>query len=108
MKAKLYHRHYGLHTLVYEVEIEGSFGEYCKLEISKQENLKNNIVGEDFSINEKKLLEELPSDFLPTEASNVLLTIDNKDRGTGQRGLKIFKNWAKYFDSYVLSLINPN
>ena len=95
MKVILNHRHYGIHTPVKETEIEGKFEDY--------------YFGED-QINEDLLLKNLPEGFLPVDPSKVLLsvqTVNDKGEiigGTGQRGLKYFRNWEKYFDAYNLEL----
>ena len=95
MKVILNRRHFGVHTPVKEAVIEGEFTDY--------------YLGED-QINEDLLLKNLPKGFLPVDPSKVLLSVQNvNDAGevigaTGQIGLKIFRNWAKYFDAYNLEL----
>jgi hypothetical protein len=96
MKVILYRRHYGIHTPVKETEIDGKFEDY--------------YLGED-QINEDLLLKNLPKGFLPVDPSKVLLSVQiiNDETGEivsgrGQRGLKKFRNWAKYFDAYNLEL----
>ena len=92
MKVKLFKRHYGVHDPKKEIEINALFYEV--------------YIGED-NIDEKLLLQELPKDFLPCKPREILLTVGDGDGSTGQRGLKRFKNWAKYFDAYVLKLVEP-
>lgn len=92
MKIKLFHRHYGVHTFIREAEVNVL--------------LKSIYHGED-DINEPRLLGILPPSLLPKglTASVVLVTVaDSRGIGTGQRGLKLFRNWAKYFDAYVIEL----
>ena len=89
MKIKLYHRHYGVHSFLKEVQVECSLNEV--------------FFGED-DVNELKLLEVIPESFLPAKPSKTLLTVENEFGSTGQYGLKHFRNWAKYFDAYVLEL----
>lgn len=94
MKIELRHRHYGVHELIKECEIYGSFNEYCTL-----------ISGDDYKINEQKLINNLPDKFLPVDPKYILVSIQNDKWGTGQMHLDIFRTWAKYFDSYVLDII---
>lgn len=90
MKIGLWHRHHGVHKMINEEEIN------CKL---------SDVYLGDNNINEKFLLSLIPDGFLPTKPENILLTYDDENGcGTGQYGLNIFRNWSKYFDSYVLSL----
>jgi len=96
MKVILNRRHYGVHSPIKEAIIDGEFTDY--------------YLGED-QINEELLLKNLPEGFLPVSPSKVLLSVQNVSSktgdvigATGQRGLKKFKNWAKYFDAYNLEL----
>lgn len=93
MKLVLNKRHYGVHSLVKEVEIEGTFRNYAK-----------KIGDDDYQINEQKLIESIPKDFLPVDPKNILLTVGESWGSTGQIGLSIFKNWSKYFDCYSIEL----
>ena len=59
----------------------------------------------DDNINEQLLLDNIPKDFLPDKPNQILLVVEDKSgNGTGQRGLKIFRNWSKYFDCYSLTI----
>lgn len=95
MKISLWRRQYGIHEKVKETTIEGDFNDYYK--------------GED-DINEDLLMQNIPEKFLPKKPERILISVQSVNSsgevtgGTGQRRLKVFKNWAKYFDSYVLEL----
>lgn len=89
MYIQLMHRHYGLHEPIKHTEIPCNFGDV--------------YISED-NINEDILLKNIPEGFLPAEPSKILLTVGDRYGTTGQVGLKRFRNWAKYFDSYVLEL----
>lgn len=89
MFIKLSHRHYGVHSFIKELEIPCKFNDV--------------YIGED-NINEKLLLEKIPDGWLPTDASKILLCVEDEKYSTGQRGLNKFRNWAKYFDAYVLDI----
>lgn len=94
MKILLAHRHYGVHKEIKSVEIKGEFSDYAK---------DKDVYG-DYKIDEQKLLDALPADFLPVKPNLILLAISDKSGGTGQRGLSVFKDWAKYFDAYCINL----
>lgn len=91
MYIQLMHRHYGIHEPVKHLELPCNFSDVYK--------------GED-NIDEDVLLSLIPNEWLPANPDSVLLCVaDTENLGTtGQRGLKRFRNWAKYFDSYVLDL----
>lgn len=89
MYIQLMHRHHGLHSPVKHVEIPCEFSEV--------------YLGDD-NINEELLLTHIPEGWLPTKPSSILLTVADKYGTTGQRGLKKFLSWAKYFDAYCLEL----
>lgn len=93
MKVQLRHRHYGVHELIKEINIDGRFEDYC--------DPKTN---QDYIINEQKLIENLPQDFLPVPPNKILLSVSDDDGGIGQVDLNIFRTWAKYFDSYCIEL----
>ena len=95
MKLELFKRHCGCHTLIRECSIKGSFKSYATKIYEK----------DDYKINEQKLLNAIPKNFLPCEPNQILLTIEENWGGTGQTGLTLFRNWAKYFDSYSLGLM---
>lgn len=93
MKISLYKRHFGRHRLIKEVDVDGTFRKFGKQ------------VDDDFHINEERLLNVLPKNFLPCEPNKILLIIEEGNGGTGVRNLKTFKPWAKYFDSYSIGLL---
>lgn len=94
-KVLLFHRHYGVHSLVKEIEIEGRLCRYARLKRR-----------DEYIVDEERLLSALPDDFMPVSPDNCLLMIGDKRGSTGQIGLKLFKNWAKYFDSYSIEISN--
>ena len=96
MKITLAHRHHGVHRTVSEIEIPGDFSDYATPPPS---------VHDDYIIDETRLLAALPDGFLPCPPARVLLAVSNETGGTGQRGLSLFQNWAKYFDAYCLNLV---
>ena len=93
MKVELAHRHHGVHTRYREIHVAGKLSDYYG--------------GED-KVDEQLLLDRLPDGFLPVPAKQILLCVEddpnNPGCGTGQRGLKLFRNWAKYFDCYSLTI----
>jgi hypothetical protein len=93
VKVALCWRHYGVHDLRKTAKVPGAFSEYATPDPV-----------EDWSIDEPKLIEALPDDFLPTKPGRILLSVDDETSGTGIRGLALFRNWAKYFDCYVLHI----
>jgi hypothetical protein len=94
MKVNLRYRSYGVHELVNSIDIDGNFSNYCT-QTSK----------DDYKIDEYKLIDNLPNDFLPVKPRNTLLTIGNEIGSTGQIHLSLFRPWAKYFDCYVVELM---
>lgn len=94
MKIKLFKRHYGIHRFIKEVEFPRVL-------------LKTIYKGED-NIDEVLLLTVMPENFLPKgiQPNKVLLMVANSDGigSTGQRGLKLFRNWSKYYDSFSIEL----
>jgi hypothetical protein len=101
MKVKLYKRHHGVHSFVKEKNIEGTLKKYAKV-ISND----SNRVGDFYKINETKLIDALPKNFFPENVNRILVTVENETGSTGQDGLTKFRNYAKYFDCYVLELSN--
>ena len=89
MYIQLMRRHYGVHNPVKYIEIPCNFSDVY---------LHNDC------INEKLLLENIPEGWLPVPPSEILLMVGDDDSGTGQCGLKLFRNWSKYYDSYSLEL----
>lgn len=90
MKIQLRHRHYGVHELIKEIEMN--------------ENIENVYLAED-NINEDFLLSLIPNGWLPVDPKYILIMVSDKNGGsTGQRGLTKFRNWSKYYDSYSLDI----
>ena len=90
MFIQLYHRHYGVHKPIKHTEIPCDFhGVY---------------IGED-RINEELLLNNIPEKWLPVPAGMILLVVGDENGSTGQYDLERFRPWAKYFDAYVLELL---
>lgn len=90
MYIQLMRRHYGMHSPIKHIEIPCEFSDVYK--------------GDD-NINEKLLLNSIPDGWLPVEPRKILLTVADEYGSTGQSYLDVFRNWSKYFDSYVLELI---
>lgn len=90
MYIELSHRHYGVHKPIKHIEIPCNFSEV--------------YLGPD-RINEKLLLDNIPKGWLPVPSKYILLTVKDENGGTGQGCLDMFRPWAKYFDSYVLNLL---
>jgi len=95
-KVVLHHRHYGIH----------SYRDECVIPVDPKEI----YLGRD-SINEQLLIDNLPNGFLRCEPRHCLLTVEDRSfksnggyASTGQRGLSLFLNWAKYFDAYSITL----
>src|SRR5215510_7862791 len=98
MKITLARRRHGVHRDVAETEITGDFADYATPKPGG---------ADDFTIDEDRLLAALPDGFLPCPPGRVLLTVEDEISGTGQRGLTLFQDWAKYFDAYVINLVMP-
>jgi hypothetical protein len=96
VKVELTSRHYGVHKLVKDAEIPGEFGDYATAPADPND---------DHAIDEDKLIAALPDGFLPVAPRRVLLGIQDGGSSTGQRGLSVFRDWAKYFDAYTLVLV---
>src|SRR5690606_2188819 len=99
VKVILRHRHHGLHENVKEAVLPGTFGDYA---VPKDEEFST---PDDWRIDEEKLIAALPEGFLPVPPYRILLAVEDEYGGTGQVGLSRFRNWAKYFDAYCLSLM---
>lgn len=99
MKIQLTHRHYGVHDLRKETDIPGELADYATVKPSDG----GPYDGREYVIDEAKLAAALPEGFLPVPVRRVLLGIDD----TAQSGLKVFHDWAKYFDAYMLWLRTP-
>jgi hypothetical protein len=66
-----------------------------------------NIYLEDDNIDEQLLVDNLPEGFVPCKYKQCLLAVEDrqiKGASTGQSNLSVFRNWAKYFDSYSITL----
>ena len=91
MYIQLMHRSCGVHSPIKHIEIPCSF-----YDVYRSEN----------NINEELLISNIPEGWLPVKPLRILITVvDENGCGTGQLGLNKFRNWAKYFDSYVLELL---
>jgi len=95
-KVVLHHRHYGIH----------SYRDECVIPVDPKEI----YLGRD-SINEQLLIDNLPDGFLRCAPRRCLLAIEDRSfkytggyASTGQDGLSLFLNWAKYFDAYSITL----
>ena len=99
MKVQLTRRHYGVHDLVKEADIPGTLADYATVKPPSGSPYD----GREYDIDEAGLAGALPDDFLPVTIGGVLLGIDD----TAQSGLKVFRDWGKYFDSYMLWLRTP-
>lgn len=91
MYIQLYHRHHGLHIPIKHMEISCDFNSV--------------YLSEDY-INEELLLSKIPDKWLPVPEQRILLTVGNEGGAVGQHGLSKFRSWGKYFDAYVLELLN--
>ena len=98
MKIQLTHRHYGVHTVQKEADIPGVLADYATVKPGD-----GPYAGREYVIDEMKLLDALPFDFLPCRPSRVLIGVDD----TAQSGVTMFRDWGKYFDSYMLWLRTP-
>lgn len=96
MKVTLARRHHGVHEHVKEAEVPGDFAGYAT---------PAGESGGDYAVSEDKLIAALPAGFLPVPPGRVLLVVADGNSGTGQAGLTRFRNWAKYFDSWVLDIV---
>jgi hypothetical protein len=97
MKVELYHRHHGVHALQREAEISGGFADYATLKDG---------TSDEYAIDEAKLIAALPDGFLPAyPRRRCLLAVADENGGTGQAGLSEFRDWAKYFDCFCLTLV---
>jgi len=101
MKVKLYHRHYGVHTLEKEIDIKGKFKDYY----IPDNNCKKYEQPDD-KINEDLLLENIPEKFLSVKPNKILLTREdkNKDGSLGIKDTKYFRSYSKYYDCFVLEI----
>lgn len=99
MKIQLTHRHYGIHTLRKEADIPGDLSDYATVKPCDG----GPYDGREYVIDEDKLAAALPERFLPVAPRRVLVGIDD----TAQVGLKVFHDWGKYFDAYMLWLRTP-
>lgn len=95
MKIELRKRHLGVHRHIWTIDVAGEFLDYAKP-----------VDGDNrFAIDEARLLAAIPVGFLPVESKQILLSVGDGSHGTGQSGLSLFRNWAKYFDSYSLLMM---
>jgi hypothetical protein len=95
MKIKLFKRHYGVHSLVKEIDVPLKFAAIVK---------KPKNANDDFIIDEDSVLENIPAKWLSVKPDKILLTVGEKWGSTAQRSPKRFRGWGKYFDAYSLEL----
>lgn len=90
-QVSMHHRSDGYHSFIQKCVIPVEF---------------NDIYIKEDSVNEQLLVDSLPDKFLFCKPSQCLLLVEDEDRSgnTGQRGLHIFRNWAKYFPSYSITI----
>ena len=100
VRIELCQRHYGVHRIVKSADIPGRFSTYVNTDLIESRD--------ECGVNEEKLLKALPKDFLPQPASSILLCIWQKNIGTGMMATKVFRSWAKYFDSYSLNVLDAD
>jgi hypothetical protein len=98
VKVNLRRRHYGIHEMVRDCDLPGVFADYATTKPGSTDP-------DDCAVDEAKLLGALPEGFLPLSPRRILLTVEDENGGTGQTGLTAFRDWAKYFDAYVVSLV---
>lgn len=84
------YRNYGVHKPIKHIEIPCDFHDI--------------YMGEDH-INEELLIQNIPDGWLPCKANQILLTVADEHGSRGQYVNKVFRLWAKYFNCYVLELI---
>lgn len=99
MKIQLTRRHYGVHDLVKEADIPGTLADYATVKPASGSPYD----GREYAIDEEKLAVALPEGFLLAPVPRVLVGIDD----TAQSGLRMFRDWGKYFDAYMLWLRTP-
>jgi len=92
----LRHRRYGMYNFCKEYDLPRNREAYFVLSMDEDGNCFYN------TINEDKLLEDLPKDFLPAEPSAVLLLIETSDGVSVIRSPSKFRKYEKYFDAYAL------
>lgn len=103
MILKLFHRHHGIHVLIKETLTDVPFDDI----VVRIPDKPINQAADDYIIKEDALLRSIPENFLLCSANKILLSVSDSDgNSSGQINLKIFKNWAKYFDAYCLELSN--
>ena len=88
---QLYHRSYGLQTPIKHLETPCDF---------------KSVYLSDNHINERLLLGSIPVGWLPAPSQMILMTVEDENGSTGQYNLSLFRPWAKYFDAYVLELLD--
>jgi len=101
MKVRLHRRHHGVHDLVRETEVPGTFAEWA--------TPGDPGPGRDWTarirVDEERLVVALPEGFLPVPPSRVLVGVEDEDSGTALSQLTVFRPWGKYFDAYCLWLV---
>lgn len=96
MKIELRYKHYSGSQLIKDIEIEGIFKDYCTY-----------IKGQDYQINEQKLIDMLPKNFLPVKPQYIFLAIQDGSWSIGQINLNVFKPWVREFYAYMLDIVKP-
>lgn len=94
MKLRLFRRHFGIHHFIRECKIPIKFKDV----VAYQDD--PNV---DFLIKEDLILQYMPKNFIG-HPETVLLTVGNDSGSTAQRHPIFFRQWGKYFDSFVLEL----
>lgn len=91
MYIQLYRRSYGVHTPIKHIEIPCDF---------------HSVYLSENNIDEDLLLSKIPDGWLPIPTQRILMTVGDSNGSTGQYKLSRFCPWGKYFDAYVLELLN--
>lgn len=110
MKVTLFHRHHGVYDHRGDADLPGSFSDYARQKEPAERDRPNDP--DEYVIDEDELLAALPEGFIPLSTIDpgpvpprrILLTVSDEAGGTGQTRLARFRNFGKYFDSYVLDL----
>lgn len=106
MKVILLYRRDSIHEYQKDIDIPGQLKDYLEGMPEDFDGANDSRYRGSFDshINEDKLIKAIPGGFLPHEPRQMLLTIGDKDGSTGQRDLKVFSNWGKWFNTYILEL----
>ena len=96
----LAYRRYGRHNLVKSLEVDFDVTSNIKCKAGSSNRRINN----DFIVNEDAILDAIPDGWLPCEPEFCLLMVSDGVWGTGLLHIQKFRSWAKYFDSYSLTI----